>query len=117
MRSQLGGEVDGSRSIRPPDDSNGRGFLNPKTQQQCPEEGNVNPKLSSRSQEERLGVCDQGAEVRKRPDSQKDEGRDDLPFEAVVVKDIDQFTFSLEDSHKGRDGQIYDENSEANGDQ
>ena len=75
MGRQFRCRVDGRGAVRPADDADGAGFGEIEAQEDTPEQRGENAELRRSTEEQCLGICEQRAEVRQRPDAHEDQGR------------------------------------------
>ena len=82
------GKIDGGRAVSAANDTHGCGFLQGKTGKDRAGEGNKNPQLGARSNEQGFWIGYQGPEICHGPQTQENDTWDDLPFQSVVIKDL-----------------------------
>jgi hypothetical protein len=74
--------------------------------------GQVDPGLGARSEEDERGVGQKRPEIGQGPEAQKDQGRDHLPLDAVMVESPEQ---PLVRFHQRRQGQVGEDDAETDG--
>ena len=89
MGSETGGDEDRRRTVRAADDTDGGGFLRGEAEELGAHIGHEDTELGSRTEQQGLGVGDQGTEVGHGADAHEDQAGIDAELDAEV-EDIEQ---------------------------
>ena len=84
MRSELVGQEDSRRAVCAADDADGSGLRAGEAEADRAEEGDEHTQLRSRTEQQALRICDQGAEVGHGADAHEDQGRIQTGLDADV---------------------------------
>ncbi len=84
MVRQLAGKIDGRRTVRTTDDTDGRGFQGRVSKKDGTQESEEDAKLCSCPQEHALGICDEGTKVCRGTHTEENKGRINAVFNTHI---------------------------------
>ncbi len=123
LHRQFRSGQDGGRAVGAADDADGGGFSGLKAQHQSHQEGGKDAQLSGGAQQQGGGVGQQGAKVRHRADSHKDNRRVDGVLNALIEHPHETYSTAVRGGvihrlvEQAGDGQVGQQHTEGDGNQ